>query len=352
MAAIISLLGFGPCPADLVTGERVRWLRAPDLPGRLGKRPGGRLWLNTVFTAVSALHAPDVLFFPWSVLPRLLAAPAVVTVHDVCFRTVPEQFADGGRTGDAQLRAAVRRADAILAPSAASKRGIIAAYSAPPERVTVVHHGIDPMFHSTSDRDDVAARLSVGLAPPYFLCVSTHEERKNLQTLVEAYVRLFEGWGEAGEPPALVFIGQITPYTSVLRRQLADSPGAARHTYFLQGVSDCVLAALYRGSTAVLLPSLCEGFGFPLVEAVACGRPALVSDLEVFRELAGSMATYIPTHDVAAWTVHLRRAALAAPSPILARGVSQISTLSWATSARQTLEVIEQVARRSKHGGS
>jgi glycosyltransferase involved in cell wall biosynthesis len=191
-------------------------------------------------------------------------------------------------------------------------------------------------------------RQALGVDSQYFLCVSTHEERKNLQTLVQAYVDLIEGWHEERRPPDLILVGRTTPYTDVLRQLLSRSDDAARRTHFIQGISDSALAALYRGATSVLLASLCEGFGFPLVEAVACGTPALVSDLPVFHELVGDAATYVRAKDVAAWTAGMARAVvdpqLRVRSEQMASRVA--SGLSWRNSARQTLDVIEQVARQ------
>jgi glycosyltransferase involved in cell wall biosynthesis len=341
-----TLVGANPCPSDLVTSARLRWQTAPDLPLR-GNRPGGRLWLNTVFTAISMVQRPQVLFFPWSVMPRLLTAPAVVTVHDVCFRSQPDAFVDRGRKGDDQIRSAVRTASAVLTPSVESKRGIVAAYNVPSDRVVVVRHGIEVRFHPRHTADDDVARRNVGVVAPYFLCVSTHEERKNLTTLVRAYVHLAEGWREPHDPPRLVLVGRSSQHTRALRQLLAGSATASRCTHFIDEVSDGVLAALYRGATAVLLPSLCEGFGFPLVEAVACGAPALVSDLPVFHELVGDAATYIPAQDVAGWTAGMTQAAA---DPDLRRRAEQTATgatsgLSWSLSARQTLNVLQQVAR-------
>jgi glycosyltransferase involved in cell wall biosynthesis len=347
-----TLVGAGARPNDLVTSARVKWQAAPDLPLPRG-RPGGRLWLNTVFTAVSLIHRPQVLFFPWSVVPRLLTAPAVVTVHDVCFRSQPDAFGDRGRKGDEQIRAAIRSASAVLTPSAESKRGIVAAYRVASEQVIVVRHGIEPRFHPRHSVDDDVARRSLGVASPYFLCVSTHEERKNLATLASAYVDLVQKWREPSDPPGLVLVGRSSAYTDLLRRRLARSVTATRCTHFIEEVSDRALAALYRGATAVLLPSLCEGFGFPLVEGVACGAPALVSDLPVFHELVGDAATYVPAQDVVGWTAAMSRAAA---DPDIRRRSEQSATgvtsaMSWRISARQTIDVLRQVAQLPSRRG-
>jgi glycosyltransferase involved in cell wall biosynthesis len=323
------------------------WRAAPDLPGRLRHRPGGRLWLNTIFTAISLAERPDVLFFPWSVLPRILVAPGVVMVHDVCFRTHPERFTDAGRRGDAQLRAAIRSATEVLTPSAASKREVVATYGVSDGRVTVVHHGIDPMFNprpAACDADRLT-RLSVG--PRFFLGVSTHEPRKNLDVVVQAFVDLAEHWQGPGELPNLVLVGRRTWYTARLSELWSKSPSAAHHTTLIDSVSNADLAALYRQASVVLLPSVCEGFGFPALEALASGTPVVVSDLAVFRELLGDAAVYLPPSDVSAWASALRRACIDPELRVRAVDVSArlSQTFAWRTSALETLGVLERAAR-------
>src|SRR5262245_19257959 len=99
----------GPRPSGLPTGPRVRWVCPPGPISRVGRRAhGGRIWLNTVFTLFSLRARPDALFFPYPFTPRLLAAPAVVTVHDVCFHSRPAMFADGGRSLTTRARNALQ----------------------------------------------------------------------------------------------------------------------------------------------------------------------------------------------------------------------------------------------------
>jgi glycosyltransferase involved in cell wall biosynthesis len=305
------------------------------------------MWLNTFFTAISLARRPDVLFFPWSVLPRVLVAPAVVTVHDVCFRSHPDRFADRGRGGDAVLEAAVRVATEVVTPSAESKRGVVAAYGLDEQRVTIVRHGIAPTFQPTPAPGDAAALCRVGLTPPYFLCVSTHEPRKNLDVLARAFVMYLEQRTEFGPPPELVFVGRRSADTASIVDTVAASSLARQHTKFVEGVSDADLAALYRHALAAVLPSVCEGFGFPVLESIACGTPAVVSDLPVFHELVGDAAVYVPVSDVAGWAAALVRALtderLRANARAAASDVGR--TFGWPASACQTLSVLQRAAR-------
>jgi glycosyltransferase involved in cell wall biosynthesis len=325
----------------------VRWQTAPDLPGRLGNRPGGRLWLSTIFTVISAARRADVLFFPWSALPRILVAPAVVTVHDVCFRTHPERFVDGGRLGDAQLEAAVRSAAEVLTPSAASKCGVVAAYGVPERHVTVVRHGVAPIFDSRPMLRDADACSRRKLRPGFLLGVSTHEPRKNLEVLVRAFVAMTERTSASEKQPDLVLIGRRSAYTSGLATGLSRSPRALLHTTFIDSVSDAELAALYRQAGAVVLPSVCEGFGFPALESIACGTPVIVSDLAVFRELLGEAALYVAPNDVDAWAGAMTRAVRdpTLRSRAIDASIRLKQQFAWRTSAIETLDVLQRAAR-------
>ena len=110
--------------------------------------------------------------------------------------------------GDAVLGAAVRSATEVVTPSAESKRGVVAAYGLDEQRVTIVRHGIAPTFRPAPAPGDAATLRSVGLTPPYLLCVSTHEPRKNLDVLAQAFVRYLEQGTATGPAPQLVFVGR------------------------------------------------------------------------------------------------------------------------------------------------
>jgi glycosyltransferase involved in cell wall biosynthesis len=333
-APSLVLVGPGACPADLATSPRLKWLAAPDLPGRWRQQPASRLWSSTVFTAIAVLQRPDVLFFPWSAIPRYLGAPAVVTVHDVCFRSHPERFADGGRSGDAVIGKAACAASVVLTPSAASKAGLVAAYALDERRVQVVPHGIAPIFSALPSETDACVLARLGIESPYVLCVSTHEPRKNLDVLLRAFVQYAERDGDL----RLVLVGRRTWHTPSIVEPLATSRVAER-VHLVDGLSDAELASLYRLALAAMLPSVCEGFGFPLLEALACGTPVVASDLAVFRELADHAALYVPWHDAEAWAAAFGRVATDVDLKRRARqGASSIGgQYDWRSSAAATL---------------
>ncbi|MBV9325367.1 MAG: glycosyltransferase family 4 protein [Chloroflexi bacterium] len=331
----------GAQPTDMPVGGRISWCAPNPVVSRLGMRAeGGRLWLNSYFSLAARLARPDVLFFPWSVVPSRLSSPAVVTVHDVCFRSHQQYFADGGRAMDTRTGVAVRTASQVVAVSQACKDAVVATYGVDAARITVVHHGISGIFtpvSAASEEPEIAHEA--GISGPYVLCVSTHEPRKNLDTLVRAFGTVLAEWPASSALPSLVMVGRTTPYTAELRA-LAAACSPPGQVQFVEGVSDTRLAALYRGAHAVAVPSTCEGFGFPLIEALASGSPVIASDLPVFRELVGDAAHYVPPLDQSAWADSLL-------TTVMARSNSKTSIVerfTWARAAERTLEVLYRAA--------
>ena len=130
-------------------------------------------------------------------------------------------------------------------------------------------------------------------------------------------------------------------------RRRASRPSS---TLFVDGLSDAELASLYRQASAVMLPSVCEGFGFPLLEAFACGTPVVASDLSVFRELVGDAAVYVAWQDLDAWTAALQRVATDTELKAARRRRPPASgaQFAWRTSASETLGALERAARSGR----
>ena len=215
---------------------------------------------------------------------------SVVMIHD----TIPLDFPDLQRTGTARsfaakFRAAARHADAIICPSRAAAadigRHLHAQGSA--ARLVVAPLGVTPVIARPVE-------LPEGLPPvgPYFLILGTIEPRKN-------HALLLDVWDQLGSAaPWLLICGTRGWRNTVTFARLDRRPARVRE---LAGLSDGAVAALLDGARALLFPSLAEGFGLPLVEAMARGTPVVCSDLPVCREVAGPAATYLDPRDTAAW---------------------------------------------------
>ncbi len=292
-------------------------------------------WLARGLSGMDLVHAPSV-----AVPPRSRAA-LVVTVHDVAPALFPQSFPIHGRWFHARgLAATARRADLVITVSHAAAAEITAHSGISPDRVRVVPNGVD---HVEPTADEIAAATARhGLTgTPYILWVGTLEPRKNLATLVRAFAALVES-GRAHDH-RLVAVGP----TGWLSRDLIPASLLARHggpggSIRLVGqVGESDLRALYAGATMFALPSRHEGFGLPVLEAMAQGTPVVCAAIAALNELVGEAARLVPPDDVDAWADAI--AALlddeAARRRLGQAGRERAAAFSWERTVRETRAV-------------
>jgi glycosyltransferase involved in cell wall biosynthesis len=268
----------------------------------------------------------------------------VVTVHDLAFQRFPELFPRDWRwLYRAGLRAAVKRADAILVPSQSTADDLMASTSIPGSRVHVTPLAPSPSTLREDQREDpkdVFERLRV--TQPYVLSVGTLEPRKNLVRLVRAYRQV-----APDVPHMLVLTGARGWHAEALDAELArPGPGTIVWT---NEVSDGELDVLYRGADVFTYPSLYEGFGLPVVEAMARGVPTLTSDTSSLPEVAGDAALLVDPTDVSEIADGLARLLTdhAYAEDLRQRGLQRAATFTWAATARATLDVYRQLTGAS-----
>ncbi len=338
----------GPQP---YTFRKAAWLNfrgGRRLARRLDKwtaAPQGR-WIDwqtrrrqrQVLGALDVFHASDVV---------QLATPGVAqvaTVFDLSPLHWPEYHL--GRNVELFERKMVhlsQQADRIIAISQATADDLAAHYPAIAGRVEVVPCGVDAAFRPVTDRAAQAdVRRKYGIpAPDYLLFVGTLEPRKNLVRLVEAYAALRAAEGAA--TPPLVLTGNRgwhdgPIFEAVERKQMHD------HIHFTGQVADEDLPGLYSGAACFIYPSLFEGFGLPLLEAMACGAPVITSNTSSLPEVAGDAALLVPPEDVDALAGALGRllndAALC--TELRQRGLAQAARFSWERTARETCAVYQR----------
>jgi alpha-1,3-rhamnosyl/mannosyltransferase len=258
-----------------------------------------------------------------------------VTVHDLAFLRFPELFPRAWRVQyRTALKAEIRRADRMLVPSGAVANDL-AARGAPEERirVTPLASGL-PV--GDADVREVLSRL--GVARPYVLCAATIEPRKNQARLVRAYRRV------ASEVPHnLVLAGPAGWQGGELEKELA-APGKGR-IIRLGRLERDDLDAVIRGADTVAYVSLYEGFGLPVLEAMARGIPVLTSDRSALHEVAGEAALLVDPTDEDAITDDLRRLLIDAELRVdlSRRGRERAAGFSWEATARATLDVYREV---------
>jgi glycosyltransferase involved in cell wall biosynthesis len=287
-------------PAVLLTLFSVRGAVPGPLPARTRPAPRRaparllrRAWSRWAWPPAELLTGRvDVFHGTNFVVPPLARAAGVVTVHDLAYLRYRETV-----TGDAAqyaelVPAALRRGASVIAVSHAMADELSAEYGLADERITVAHHGVDPSW-SQARPPSPGDRARLGLPDEYLLFMGNLEPRKNLGTLVRAHGAARRA--DSTVPP-LVLVG---PAGWGDRWQ--GAPPDARDVVLAGYLSDADLRSAVAGAAAVCMPSHYEGFGLPVLEALAAGRPVLASDIPAHREVARGHAVLVPTADVDAW---------------------------------------------------
>jgi glycosyltransferase involved in cell wall biosynthesis len=293
--------------------------RRPTLPGNL--------------SALGLLHSPS----PAAVPPAGQGQRLIVTVHDLAFVVHPELFPRRWRLMyRVALARAARSADAIIAVSRHTAEDLTRRTRVDPRRVHVVPNAASLPL-TTADVDQTLTRLKIHR--PFVLYVGTLEPRKNLVRLVRAYRRL----AGRGLPHSLVLSGPVGWHPQELMSEIAlEAPG---EIYLTGALSPADRDALYRGAASFAYPSLYEGFGLPVLEAMARGVPCVVSTSSSLPEVAGEAALLVDPRSVAGLAEALER--LVTDEALAARlreaGLARAARYSWEETARRTLEVYKSV---------
>ncbi len=293
---------------------------------------------RTLPRRAAALHL-DVLHCPVGLAPPRAPVPLVVTVNDAMALEHPEWFtAANVRQQRHLLGPALRRAAAVLTPSAHAAERVARAFEVDPERIRVTPYGIEPEFSPGPVPDGLRERL--GLDGPWLLTVGALQPRKN----VEGVLRAFELLHARGLPHRLVVAGGRGWRDQALTQRLRDSP-AARAVLTPGRVSDADLVGLYRGADAFVFPSRYEGFGFPPLEAMACGTPVVCADRGSLPEVVGDAALLADPGDDA----QIAAALEAALDPdtaadLRARGPRHAAAFTWERCAELTVEAYRDAA--------
>ena len=270
----------------------------------------------------------DVLLVQYTAGPWV-PCPVVAVVHDVAFRRHPEFFSAFERTWMRRtIPFTMRRAAGIVTVSSFSRDEIVACFGIDPAKIAIAHEAADPIFARPPS-------VSSGVEAPYVLAVGNLQPRKNLAVLIRAM-------RELDVPHRLVIAGQPSFGADTLRRDAADLERSGR-VRFIGFVPDERLVALVAGATAFAFPSVYEGFGLPVVEAMAAGTPVMVSDIPVMREIAGDAALRLPPHDPGAWARAIGD--LATDPDLRARlaeaGRRRAADFSWGRTAEMVLVALE-----------
>lgn len=281
----------------------------------------------------------DICYSPDFVLPPTRAKKRILTVHDLSFKRVPETAVPNLKWYlDEAVPRAVKRADLILADSNATRTDLIELFQTPPERVETLYSGVDDYFCPVTDKALLAGVLARhGLAKPFILSVGTIEPRKNLVRLIEAFSRL----GRQGEFDLVIVGGR-----GWMSEEIFSAParfGVAPAVRFLGYVPESDLPALYSLASLFVYASLYEGFGLPVLEAMACGAPVITSDNSSMPEVAGEAAVLVDPRSVEGIQNSIARLLEDgnARSELGRRGRERAARFTWDASARRLLTAFE-----------
>jgi glycosyltransferase involved in cell wall biosynthesis len=291
-----------------------------------------------LFPEIDLFHATDHL------LPRLKQVETVFTLHDLIFRLYPETHKPLNRWFlTLAMPRFLRSADAVIAVSENTKRDALRFYDLDEAKMHVIYEGVDARFRPASQEKIRDLRRAYALPERFVLSLATIEPRKNLTALLEAYRLLLD----RGSDLSLVIAGQKGWLYSGFFEKLGDL-GLKDRVVLLGFVPETDLPALYSAAEIFVFPSLYEGFGLPVLEAMACGTAVVCSSAASLPEVAGDAALMVDPHKVGdlaqAMTTLLENEELR--RDLEARGPRQAAKFTWQKAARETLDVYQKVLSR------
>ncbi len=305
--------------------------------------PFPRLWTHVRLAWELQRRPPDLFFTPAHVIPFTYRGPAAATIHDLGYHHFPQAHP---RRQLIYLRWSTRHngrtAHKIIADSQATKDDLVKLDGIDPAKIEVVYPGIDPKLAEVKDGGQITAVLQKhNITPPYFLFLSTLQPRKNLVRLIRAYTA-------SGVDYQLVLAGKkgwlSQPILDEINSQ-QPTVNSQQATIIAPGfVDDADKAALLSGATALLYPSMYEGFGFPVLEAQACGTAVLTANSSSLPEVAGDAALLVDpldTNAIAA-AIHKLAADPLLRHELVQKGFENVRRFTWGETAVCILNVLEK----------
>lgn len=299
--------------------------------------PHRKLWtLLTLKTNVNR-DKLDLFFNPTHYSPLFLNCPQIITVLDVSYKYFPELF----KKKDLYKlnlwgKASLKRANGVITISQSSKDDIIKEYKVSPSKITVIHPGIKEMKASYMNKQDLFDKYN--LKNPYILFVGTLQPRKNIVRLIEAFSKLLM------ENIDLVVIGRKGWHFGEILKAPHDY-GISDRVHFLENVTDEELPSFYKNAQLFCLPSLYEGFGLPVLEAMKYGCPVITSNVSSLPEAGGDAVEYVDPESVENIASKLKKVLKDKKlrEKMVKRGHEQVKKFSWEKSAHEVMRVFEDI---------
>jgi glycosyltransferase involved in cell wall biosynthesis len=334
------IAGTAPIPPDIAVYQpRVRY-------AALGALALTRLWHRLrVPLPVEAFAGRTDLYFAtdFALPPTLPRTRTAIFIHDLTYLRVPDAAVPAlAAYLGAVVPRALKRADVVIVNSEATKSDIMDIYDTPAERIATIQFGVHPHF-TPSNKPFAALRSKYSLPEqPYILAVGTVQPRKNYARLIEALGTL----RDSGLDVTLAIAGgrgwMDSPiFDTVVRLKLES------HVRFLGYVDDADLPALYTHAAVFTMPSLYEGFGLPVLEAMACGTPVVTSTVSSLPEAAGDAALLVDPTDVEAIADALRRILTdhGLAQHLGAKGLAHVTPYTWGRTAGQLADAFDKALK-------
>lgn len=311
-------------------------------PSRISPKWWARIWhraqvpyyIEYMVGKIGLYHATDF------VLPPIYKqTKSIVTIHDLSYIRVPETASPSLKKYlDMVVPRSIKRATHIHAVSEATRQDIIACYNTPPEKISVIHNAVEARFKPVDISKDIFVKYRIPDAP-YIISVGTVQPRKNYSRLVQALVRI-----RHKHDVHLVIVGgrgwlEDEFYETIRQTNMSD------YVHITGFVDDNDLPALYTGAICMAYPSLYEGFGIPVLEAMACGTPVLTSTTSSLTEVAGDSAILVNPYDVEAIQHGLEQliSDQNLRHTLFQKGLLHVQKFKWEHSAQQLKDLYMQL---------
>lgn len=299
--------------------------------------PGPILWSILSLPIYLVYSKPDILFCPAHYSPRFTSIPTIVTIHDLSYEYFPDEFKKKDLyTLKNWTQYSVHKAKKIIAVSKNTKSDLSSIYHVPLEKISVIYNGTHQKSHASY------TKYAININKPYILYVGTIQPRKNIERLIKAF-------------------SQLTKINNLIRLVIAGKKGwlhddifASAIKYgvhdkvsFLGFVDDNTKSWLYKNASLFILPSLYEGFGLPLLEAMSYGCPVITSDTSSLPEIGGNACYYFNPKSVSDMTQAMDRVLndKILRANLIQNGFKRIENFSWTTCAKETLKIIINTVR-------
>lgn len=304
----------------------------------------GHFWTQGRFAwEIMSHRSPNVTFIPSHVIPFISKGKFVVTIHDLAFKRFPELYSSSEIFyQNFAVKTAVKKAKAIIVPSSTTKEDILKYYKYMPENIYVIPHGID--HNRFNFRADKQTKLPFDIRHPYILFAGRIESKKNIVSLVKAYGLLRQ---EAKIKHQLVLVGKPGHDYDLIQNEIDKLPPNIKNDIIETGyILDSTYTQILKKADFFVFPSLYEGFGLPVLEAMACGVPVITSHTSSLKEVVGTAGQLIDPTKPFSIAASLSRL-ISYPEErgmLVKRGLERAKQFNWTKAAQETLAVLEKVA--------